>query len=292
MPVMGIDFAWTKPTAAEAKAAGAHWAAGYYSNDASKNLTHALVAEYIAAGLAIVGVWETTTARATAGYAAGQMDARTADSQRAGVGLPDTAVIHLAVDEDTDWASVEPYFAGAASVLGKDRVGVYGGIHVIAGAAAAGYKYLWQTVAWSNGQWDPHATIHQEAGTLFGGNSDIDYAESADFGQYPRPEVDMPLTPADAFTLWAYKGPGDAPDVHQTVQNIAAQVKSDGAQLTTIKTELDAVKTELDAVKTAVAGITNLKLTDAQVQALAAQIVPVLVPQLLNAMGQKLDGGK
>lgn len=198
MPVMGIDFAWSKPSAADAKAAGAHWAAGYYSTDPSKNLTAALVSEYLSAGLAIVGVWETTTARATAGYAAGAYDAQEADRQRAGVGLPDTAVIHLAVDEDTDWASVEQYFAGATSVLGQHRVGVYGGIRVIAGAAAAGYKYLWQTVAWSNGQWDPHATIHQEANTLFGGNADVDYSETADFGQYPAPEVNMPLTPADA----------------------------------------------------------------------------------------------
>lgn len=203
MAVMGIDFAWTKPTAAQAKAAGAAWAAGYYSTDATKNWTHATVAEFLAAGLAVVGVWETTTTRATQGHAAGVADAQQADGERVSVGLPAIAVIHFAVDEDTDWASVAAYFAGAASILGQDHVGVYGGIRVIAGAAAAGYRYLWQTVAWSNGQWDPHATIHQEAGTLFGGNSDLDYSEVADFGQYPHPEVDMPLSPADLDAIQA-----------------------------------------------------------------------------------------
>lgn len=284
MPVMGIDFAWTRPTAAQAKAAGAHWAAGYYSTDSTKNLTHALVAEYIAAGLPIVGVWETTTSRATAGHAAGAYDATEADRQRAGVGLPGTAVIHLAVDEDTDWASVADYFAGASSVLGQHRVGVYGGIRIIAGAYAAGYRYLWQADAWSNGQWDSHATIRQEGGTLFAGNSDVDYAEVADFGQYPNNSsggIDLP-TPQD---VWAYKGPGDSPDVHQTVQNLAAQSKSNGAGIS-------ALKLELDQVKTAVAAVANIKLTDAQVTALVAQIVPVLVPQLLDALGHKLDGTK
>lgn len=285
MPVMGIDFAWSKPTAAEAKAAGAHWAAGYYSTDPTKNLTHAIVSEYLAAGLAIVGVWETTTGRALAGFTAGANDARAADEQRAAAGLPGTAVIHLAVDMDTSWPLVEQYFAGASSVLGQHRVGVYGGVNVIAGAAAAGYIYLWQTVAWSGGVWDSHATIHQELGTLFGGGSDIDYSEVADFGQYPNSNTTQGNDLPTPFDVWAYKGPGDTPDVHQTVQNTAAQSKSNGAQLT-------AIKTELDAVKTAVSAVTDVKLTDAQVAALVTQIVPVLVPQLVAALGHALDGTK
>lgn len=290
MPVMGIDFAWSKPSAAQAKAAGAHWAAGYYSTDPTKNLTHAIVAEYIAAGLPIVGVWETTTGRALASFQAGSNDARTADEQRAAAGLPNTAVIHFAVDTDTTWPLVEQYFLGAASVIGKDRVGVYGGIHVIAGAAAAGYKYLWQTVAWSNGQWDPHATIHQELGTLFGGGSDIDYSEVADFGQYPNSSQGAELpTP---FDVWNYKGPGDSPDVHQTLQNIAAATAAINTDTKASKTELDAVKVELDALKATVAALSSLKLTDVQVQELAAQIVPVLVPQLVTALGHALDGTK
>lgn len=289
MPLMGIDFAWSKPSAADAKAAGAQWAAGYYSNDPSKNLTASLVSEYIAAGLPIVGVWETTTARATAGYSAGAYDAQEADRQRAGVGLPDTAVIHLAVDEDTDWASVEQYFAGAASVIGQSRVGVYGGIRVISGAAAAGYKYLWQTVAWSNGQWDPNATIHQEAGTLFGGNADIDYSEVTDFGQYPAPEVYMPLTPDDVKAIWDYTET-DA-DNGQPVRFGAVMAWMDRVHHNQ-RNDIDAVKTELDAVKTAVAAVSEVKLTDAQVQALAAQLVPALVPQLIAALGHQLDGTK
>lgn len=86
------------------------------------------------------------------------------------------------------------------------------------------------------------------------------------------------LTPADAEIVWAYHGPGDSPDAHQTLQNIA--------------NETVAIKTELDAVKAAVAAVSNIKLTDAQVQALAAQLVPVIVPQLVAALGHALDGTK
>jgi len=291
MSLLGIDIAWDRPTIAEIKGTGAQWVARYLSTDPTKNLTAQEVKDYPANGLSIVIVWETTTCRAGQGKQAGIDDAHAAISQRSILGLPADMPIHFAVDEDISWAGVEAYFQGVVSILGANLTGVYGGYQVIQGAHSFGLTYLWQTVAWSNGQWSPYATIRQPATTTLNGGADYDNAEVPDFGQYPRPintgngGTDLP-TPQD---VWAYKGPGDSPDVHQTVQNIATQVKSDGAQLTAIKTELDAVKTELDAVKTAIAGVTNLKLTDAQVTALVSQIVPVLVPQLLTAMGQKLD---
>jgi hypothetical protein len=194
MAVEGIDFAWSKPSPAEAKAVGAHWGAGYFSNDSTKNLTHSLVSAYLAAGLGIVSVWETTTGRATQGRAAGIADARAADAQRAAVGLPATAPIHFAVDEDTSWASVALYFEGVISVLGLSRTGTYGGLHVIEGAHSIGIKYLWQTVAWSGGIWASYATIRQPGGTVLSGGSDLDYSEVPDFGQVPRPVAVTPPT--------------------------------------------------------------------------------------------------
>ena len=267
----GVDFAWQKPTVAQMRNMGATWAAGYFSNDPTKNWTKSLVSEFLAAGIGVVSVWETTTTRATEGYQAGVDDAHKAESERVSVGLDNKTVIHFAVDEDTDWSSVVSYFAGAASVIGKDRVGVYGGIRIINGAAAAGYKFLWQALAWSAGQWSPHATIRQEGGTVFGGSADVDYSETTDFGQTPRPGTttggsDLP-TPQD---VWAYKGPGDKPDVHQTLQNIAtavAKIEGDAAALAALKTELDAVKV---AVTAATAALTKLA-ADQNVTAAAVQ---------------------
>lgn len=198
MSLTGVDIAWSRPTVEQIKAVGAHFVARYFSTDPSKNLRASEVTAYKAAGLGTVVVWETTTGRARAGRAAGVADAQAAEVQRKAVGLPGDMVIHFAVDEDTTWDAVAPYFAGAVSVLGQPRVGVYGGFKVIEGAAAAGHKYLWQTTAWSAGRWSTHATIRQTGGTTLSGGADWDTATVPDFGQYPRPEVDMPTTPADA----------------------------------------------------------------------------------------------
>jgi hypothetical protein len=187
MALKGFDFAWTKPTPAQVKANGGHWVAGYFSHDATKDLTHALVSGFLAADIAVVSVWETTTGRATEGQAAGVTDAHAAEAQRIACGLPATHVIYFAVDEDTSWASVQAYFDGAVSVLGAARVGVYGGYHVVEGAHAHGIRYLWQTIAWSGGQWSAHANIRQEGGTVWGGSADVDQAEVTDYGQTPRP---------------------------------------------------------------------------------------------------------
>ena len=199
MGATGIDIAWDRPTIAQIKATGATWVARYFSNDPTKNLTASEVTDYHAAGLGIVTVWESTATRALEGHAAGVNDARTAWSQRAGVGLPDTTVVHFAVDTDTDWSSVAPYFQGVQSVLGSSRTGVYGGLRVIQGAHAAGLRYLWQTVAWSGGVWASFATIRQPGGTTLSGGADYDTAESADFGQYPRPVPPRPPVPTPRY---------------------------------------------------------------------------------------------
>lgn len=204
MTISGIDIAWARPTVAQIKATGARFVCRYFSTDSDKNLTAAEVTSYAAAGLGTVTVWETTKGRATDGYAAGQADARAAEAQRRAVGLPGDHVHHFAVDEDTSWPSVAPYLAGAASVIGQGRTGVYGSYRVVEGAYAAGYRYLWQTSAWSHNQWSAHATIRQTGGTTLGGDADWDTAMTADYGQYPRPlspEDDMPITDSDAKTL-------------------------------------------------------------------------------------------
>lgn len=203
MSITGVDIAWARPTIAEIKASGASWVARYFSTDSTKDITAAEVTDYPANGLAVVVVRETTTGRATQGHQAGVDDAYAADSERASVGLPAEMPIHFAVDEDTDWASVAAYFAGAASVIGQGRVGVYGGFKVIEGAGAAGYHFLWQTVAWSGGQWSSHATIRQPGGTTLSGGADYDYAEVPDFGQYPRPNGGLVATQAEIDAIAA-----------------------------------------------------------------------------------------
>lgn len=222
MSQLGIDIAWARPSVAEIKNTGAHWVARYFSHDPTKDLTAGEVTSYTAAGLAIVTVFETTTGRALQGRQAGIQDAQSAINERSAVGLPHTAPIYWAVDTDTDYASVKAYADGWATLIPKSMSGPYGGYKVVQQARQDGWAYGWQTIAWSGGLWSSLATIKQTGGTVLSGGADIDYAEVPDFGQYPRPNAgeDLP-TP---FDVWAYKGPGDTPDVHQTLQNIAAGV--------------------------------------------------------------------
>lgn len=199
-PIEGIDFAWTQPTPEQVKAAGGHWIAGYFSTDDTKDLHRSNISGFLAAGIPVVTVWETTTGRATQGHQAGVDDAHAAEAERIAAGLPSDHVHYFAVDEDTSWSSVQAYFDGAVSVLGVARVGCYGGYQVIVGAHGHGIKFLWQTVAWSGGQWASFANIRQPGGMLLGGSADIDYAEVPDFGQTPRPSITPPediVTPQD-----------------------------------------------------------------------------------------------
>lgn len=288
MTLQGVDIAWDRPTVAQIQAVGAHFVARYFSTDQSKNLRASEVTAYAAAGLGTVVVWETTAGRATAGRAAGVADAQAAEAQRKAVGLPADMVIHFAVDTDTTWSSVAAYMAGAASVLGQGRVGVYGGYRVIEGAAGAGYRYLWQTVAWSAGRWSAHATIRQTGGTTLSGGADWDTAMTPDFGQYPRPvtpqEIDM--TPDQAKQLaelhaamvpakgWDYSH-GDTPDVHQTLATAAAQST---AAANGIKALAAKPSTSPPA------------LTDAQVQQIAAALATntAFVQELATGIGKDI----
>lgn len=192
-----IDIAWARPTVAQIKTTGAVGVMRYFSTDTTKNLHPSDVAALHAAGLGVGDVWETTTGRATQGYQDGIDDATIADGQRRADGLPADQVVYFAVDEDTSWPSVADYFRGAAVVLGQHRVGVYGGYSVIEGAYAAGYRYLWQTLAWSGGRRSAHACLYQNGRTVLSGNADVNDVLAPDWGQYPHPSGDEPMTPAD-----------------------------------------------------------------------------------------------
>jgi hypothetical protein len=284
----GVDIAWDRPTVDQIKEVGAHFVARYFSTDASKNLRASEVAAYSAAGIATVVVWETTAGRATAGRTAGVADARVAEQQRKAVGLPGDMVIHFAVDTDTSWSAAAAYMAGVASVIGQGRTGVYGGYRVIEGAATAGYRYLWQTIAWSNGLWSAHATIRQTGGTTLSGGADWDAATVPDFGQYPRPvipqEIDLDATQARQLAElhaamvpakgWDYSH-GDTPDVHQTLTTAAAQATAAASGIKALAAK---------PTPTAPA------LTDAQVQQIASALAAntAFVQALATGIGKDI----
>ena len=207
----GIDYAWGRPAPGIIRADGYSFAARYLSDDTSgKNLSAGEADALRAAGVDVVVVWESGGSDALDGYATGAAQARAAEAQARACGQPEGRPIYFAVDFDASAAeegAIGSYFDGVASVLGRERTGVYGGYYVVKRLFDAGkVKWGWQTYAWSGGQWDGRAQLRQILnGINVGGvDSDRDEAVAADFGQWgykaapPPPERVTPRLAVDA----------------------------------------------------------------------------------------------
>lgn len=142
------------------------------------------------AGLGLVLVFESSADRALGGAAAGRADGAFALAALADLGLHDSPV-YFAVDFDVTDAqagAVSAYIGGAASIIGRGRAGVYGGLRAVQAAGTA-CRYAWQTYAWSGGQWMPHAQLrqYQNGVTIAGLSCDRDRAMVDDYGQTTKP---------------------------------------------------------------------------------------------------------
>jgi hypothetical protein len=192
--VFGVDYSWMPhPSIGDLRAAGVKFVCRYFSRDTTtKNLTAAEAKELTAAGIAIVCVWEHGKDRARAGRAAGVDDATEAAKQAKAVGMPADRPIFFAVDWDarsTEQAAINAYLDGAASVLGRARVGIYGGYGPVSRALDAGKAvWAWQTYGWSGmpTRWDDRAQLRQvkNGQELNGAAVDYDEARADDFGQW------------------------------------------------------------------------------------------------------------
>ncbi len=141
----------------------------------------------------------------TRGYDGGVADAQTALLLHVAAGGTESAPIFFSIDEDIDagtWKSVAvEWLRGINSVLGVQRTGVYGHAGVCGWAIAdgvigqsttPGYRWAWQTRAWSHGEREPAAVLYQrvivtasDPGISLGGTHvDEDDILAADFGQW------------------------------------------------------------------------------------------------------------
>jgi hypothetical protein len=145
--------------------------------------------------------WPASPSDFTRGFDGGVADAQTALRLHGAAGGPDSAPIFFSVDEGIDlstWDSLAvAWFRGINSVLGVARTGVYvcgWAIRdgVIGSSTSAGYRWAWQTRAWSDGKRAPAAVLYQyvivtaaDPGVLLGGTHvDVDEVLAADFGQW------------------------------------------------------------------------------------------------------------
>jgi len=189
----GVDYSYARPSPSGLRAAGYTFAVRYFSHDPSKNLSAGEARALVAAGVDVVSNWESTSGSALGGYDAGVNDASAADSEAGAAGSPAGRPIYFSIDFDAapgQQAALDAYMDGAASVIGRARVGAYGGYYVIQRLFDHGkIAWGWQTYAWSGGQWEPRAQLRQIQNdvTIAGGACDIDEAEAADFGQWNAP---------------------------------------------------------------------------------------------------------
>jgi hypothetical protein len=192
----GVDYSFARPSVSALHAEGYRFVARYFSYDYPSTHGKILFAGEASsirnAGLDLVSNWEYGASDALGGYNAGVNDARKAAEQAAAAGSPPDRPIYFSVDFDAtpgDQTAINAYLDGAASVIGRSRVGVYGGYYVVKRAFDAGKaKYGWQTYAWSGGQWDSRAQLRQVQNGISAGNDagccDRDVSEANDYGQW------------------------------------------------------------------------------------------------------------
>src|SRR3954453_918201 len=212
-----IDFTERLVAADQIKSAGYDGALVYVSELRPgadfdfKPVTREYADELRAEGLHVVSCYQygkpgwPTPSDFTRGYDGGVVDAQTAVRLHAAAGGPDSAPIFFSIDEDIDfgtWKNVAvKWLRGINSVLGVQRTGVYGHAEVCGWAIAdgvigqsttPGYRWAWQTRAWSDGEREPAAVLYQrvivtasDPGISLGGTHvDEDDILAAAFGQW------------------------------------------------------------------------------------------------------------
>lgn len=212
--MQGVDYSYGRPGAAAIRAAGKEFVVRYlgtYDGD-ERALTEAEVAELHASGLGIGAVYESTAARALGGYVAGVADASRARDALAGLGFPPGHPIYFAVDFDAQpaqFAAIDDYLAGAASVLGLARIGVYGGYGVIDHCVTQrSATWFWQTAAWSGGRRHAYCHLYQylNAQSLNGALVDFNEAYGIENGLWWPEEDGMMQQQFEDLVLAVFAG--------------------------------------------------------------------------------------
>ncbi|SBS76049.1 conserved exported hypothetical protein [uncultured Mycobacterium sp.] len=212
-----VDFAVRQVAPEQIKAAGYDGALVYVSELRPgatfdfKPVTREYTDGLIAAGLHVVSIYQfgkpgwPTPSDFTRGYDGGVADAQTALRLHGAAGGPNSAPIFFSVDEDIAagaWKSMAiQWFRGINSVLGVERTGIYGGARqcgwaigdgVVGHSTTPGFRWAWQTRAWSGGVREPAAVLFQrevvtasDPGAIIDGVSvDVDDVLAPDFGQW------------------------------------------------------------------------------------------------------------
>lgn len=205
----GVDYSrtpnanWTA-LAAALNRQGKRFVGRYAVTDKSPGGRGITAAEYQAmkaAGIEVFCFWEANTSWMLGGWQAGVNAANNAVANLRAAGLPLDMPVYYSHDIEPNPAhydEVDQCLRGAASVVGYDAVGLYGGYGIIAHVAEVSHTAPWlcQTYAWSGGRLHPGAHLHQynNYGNEIAG-VDVDlvaalkphYGQASDFTGAPKP---------------------------------------------------------------------------------------------------------
>jgi hypothetical protein len=194
MARFGVDYSFGRPSMAALQQAGVTFACRYIGTARSgKNLSPEEARSLVGAGIDVVANHELSEGFMLDGHARGVDCARLADEDARRCGMPASRPIYFSLDVDPNglssaqWDAVYAFCDGAAEVLGRGRVGVYGGYEAIRRLLEGGKAvWGWQTYAWSGGRWHPRAHIQQYRNNQTIGGAAVDYnsAVPTDFGQW------------------------------------------------------------------------------------------------------------
>jgi hypothetical protein len=189
----GVDYSWSRPNLTDLTASGKVFVVRYGGPGSPGKLLSLDEARALGdAGLSIVANAEDQRVSSTlaGGLVIGMAWAASADLHFRKCGMPADRPIYLSVDFDVtaaQWPAVADALRGAASVIGAERVGVYGSYQAVTWARRDRVAaWFWQTYAWSGGQWarGNHIEQYRNGVPLGGGDVDLNRALTVDYGQW------------------------------------------------------------------------------------------------------------
>lgn len=198
--IEGVDYSRTaysnSPSVASLNARGKHFAGRYAVNDTSpsgRGITAAEYQRFAAAGIDVFLFWEGVEHWMLDGWDAGVFAAKNANDNIAKAGMPPQTPVYFAHDIDPQpqhFGQIDDCLAGAASVVGAERVGIYGGWLLMDHCfQARNARWLCQTIAWEyHHGLHPAAHLYQYGYNewIDGTNCDLVRAMQENYGQAPR----------------------------------------------------------------------------------------------------------
>lgn len=219
-----LDSAFPGWTIAELKSAGIVAVGRYVSfKPNGKVIELPEYDSYIANGIGVWLVWESSGTSFTGGYGAGYLEGAEARKQARALGHPDERPVYAAYDTGAVMSTAIANYQHGFNDGGEcGPQGVYADVSIGEGLLAEGLcRMFWETNArgWPGDRVDdPRAVMIQRYGLHIpgvGGSYDVDDIFAADFGQHPRPAV-VPVTPPVPPTQHPTISIGD-PHVHTTL---------------------------------------------------------------------------